>query len=71
MAEGAETIFVWGGDGMVQRCIDVLAGSDARLAVIPAGTANLFASNLGIPDDIVTRSTSGSTVDSGARRRGR
>jgi YegS/Rv2252/BmrU family lipid kinase len=52
LAEGAETIFVWGGDGMVQRAVDVLAGTDARLAILPAGTANLFASNLGIPDDI-------------------
>ena len=52
LKEGAETIFVWGGDGMVQRCVDTMAGSDARLAIIPAGTANLFASNLGIPDDI-------------------
>ena len=52
LAAGAETIFVWGGDGMVQRCVDVLSGSDARLAILPAGTANLFASNLGIPDDI-------------------
>ena len=52
LAEGAETVFVWGGDGMVQRCVDVLAGSDARLAILPAGTANLFASNLGIPGDI-------------------
>ena len=52
LGEGAETIFVWGGDGMVQRCADAMAGSDARLAILPAGTANLFASNLGIPDDI-------------------
>jgi diacylglycerol kinase (ATP) len=52
LADGAETIFVWGGDGMVQRCVDAMAGSDARLAILPAGTANLFASNLGIPDDI-------------------
>ena len=52
LAEGAETIFVWGGDGMVQRCADAMAGSDARLAILPAGTANLFASNLGIPDDL-------------------
>ena len=52
LKDGAETIFVWGGDGMVQRCVDAMAGTDARLAVIPAGTANLFASNLGIPDDI-------------------
>jgi diacylglycerol kinase (ATP) len=52
LKEGAELIFAWGGDGMVQRCVDVLAGSGASLAIIPAGTANLFASNLGIPEDI-------------------
>ena len=50
--EGAELVFAWGGDGMVQRCIDVLAGSQTSLAIIPAGTANLFATNLGIPKDI-------------------
>jgi YegS/Rv2252/BmrU family lipid kinase len=49
LAEGADLIFVWGGDGMVQRCVDVVAGSDATMAILPAGTANLFASNLGIP----------------------
>jgi diacylglycerol kinase (ATP) len=52
LAAGAELVIAWGGDGTVQRCIDVMAGSDAKLAVIPAGTANLFASNLGIPSDI-------------------
>jgi diacylglycerol kinase (ATP) len=50
--EGAELVFAWGGDGMVQRCVDVLAGSKVSLAIIPAGTANLFATNLGIPKDI-------------------
>jgi len=50
--EGAELIVAWGGDGMVQRCVDVLAGSEVVLAIIPAGTANLFATNLGIPSDI-------------------
>jgi len=50
--DGAELVFAWGGDGIVQRCVGVLAGSGARLAIIPAGTANLFASNLGIPQDI-------------------
>ena len=49
---GADLVFAWGGDGMVQRCVDVLAGSQADLAIIPAGTANLFATNLGIPKDI-------------------
>ena len=52
LADGAELVFVWGGDGMVQRCVDVLAGSGATLAIVPAGTANLFATNLGIPQDI-------------------
>ena len=52
LAEGAKLVFVWGGDGMVQRSIDTLAGSKAKLAIIPAGTANLFASSLEIPSDI-------------------
>jgi YegS/Rv2252/BmrU family lipid kinase len=50
--EGAELVFAWGGDGTVRRCIGALAGSGAELAVLPAGTANLFATNLGIPKDI-------------------
>jgi YegS/Rv2252/BmrU family lipid kinase len=50
--DGAELVFVWGGDGMVQRSVDALAGSGAVLAIIPAGTANLFASSLEIPKDI-------------------
>ena len=27
LKQGAELVFVWGGDGMVQRCVDVLAGT--------------------------------------------
>jgi YegS/Rv2252/BmrU family lipid kinase len=50
--DGAELVIVWGGDGMVQRCVDVLAGTDTTLAIIPAGTANLLATNLGIPKDL-------------------
>lgn len=49
---GADLIFVWGGDGMVQRTMDALAGSGATVAIVPAGTANLLAGNLGIPDDL-------------------
>ena len=52
LREGADLLFVWGGDGTVQRCIDALDGADVALAIVPAGTANLFASNLGIPKDI-------------------
>ena len=49
---GAELVFVWGGDGMMQRCIDAMAGSGVTIAILPAGTANLLASNLGIPKDL-------------------
>ena len=49
---GADLVFVWGGDGMVQRCADVLAGTGATMAVLPAGTANLLATNLAIPKDV-------------------
>jgi diacylglycerol kinase (ATP) len=52
LEEGAELVIVWGGDGMVRRCIGVLADSDVSLAIVPAGTSNLFATNLGIPKDI-------------------
>jgi diacylglycerol kinase (ATP) len=54
LAEGAELLFVWGGDGMIQRCVDAWAGSDAALAILPAGTANLLATNLGIQQDIAS-----------------
>src|SRR5450759_2626049 len=50
--QGAEVVFVWGGDGTVQRCIDALAGTEAVLAILPAGTANQLAANLGIPADL-------------------
>jgi YegS/Rv2252/BmrU family lipid kinase len=52
LEQGAELIFVWGGDGTVQRCVDTMAGSKASLAILPAGTANLLASNLGVPRSI-------------------
>jgi diacylglycerol kinase (ATP) len=52
LREGADVIFVWGGDGTVQRCIDAVAGTKAVLAILPAGTANLLAGNLGIPGDL-------------------
>ena len=49
LERGADLIFVWGGDGTVQRCIDALAGTGAAVAILPAGTANLLAGNLDIP----------------------
>jgi YegS/Rv2252/BmrU family lipid kinase len=50
--KGADVVFVWGGDGTVQRCIDALAGSGTAVAILPAGTANLLAANLEIPSDV-------------------
>ncbi|MGZ8651632.1 MAG: diacylglycerol/lipid kinase family protein [Actinomycetota bacterium] len=50
--EGADLVFVWGGDGTVQRSLGELAGSPASLAILPAGTVNLLATNLGIPREL-------------------
>jgi diacylglycerol kinase (ATP) len=50
--DGAELLLVWGGDGTVQRSINAVDGSKTPLAILPAGTANLLATNLGIPQDI-------------------
>lgn len=52
---GADVVLVWGGDGMVQRSVDVLAkaGSKVPLAILPAGTGNLLATNLGVPIDLL------------------
>lgn len=47
-----DLLVVWGGDGMVQRTLDVVAGSKTPVAIIPAGTGNLLATNLGIPHDL-------------------
>jgi diacylglycerol kinase (ATP) len=51
-AKGADVIFVWGGDGTVQRCVNAVAGTGIALAILPAGTANLLAANLGVPHDL-------------------
>jgi diacylglycerol kinase family enzyme len=50
--QGADLVFAWGGDGMARRCIGELAGTKATLAVVPAGTSNLLATNLDVPGDI-------------------
>ena len=48
---GAHVVFVCGGDGTVRSCIEGLAGTDVALAVLPAGTGNLLATNLAVPTD--------------------
>ena len=52
VAQGADVVFVWGGDGTVQRCIDAIAGTETAVAIMPAGTANLLAANLNVPHDL-------------------
>ena len=49
---GADLILVWGGDGTVRRCAAELKGTGAAIGILPAGTANLLASNLGVPSDL-------------------
>ena len=66
--DGADLLLLWGGDGTVQRCIDALAGSNVAIAILPAGTANLLASNLGLPMDLPGRCRSHSTAPGVAGR---
>ncbi|MFI6583378.1 diacylglycerol kinase family protein [Embleya sp. NPDC050493] len=52
LAEGVDLVIAAGGDGTIRECAGALAGTDTPLAVIPAGTGNLLARNLGLPIDI-------------------
>jgi diacylglycerol kinase family enzyme len=52
IAAGARVLFACGGDGTVMAAAAVLAGTDTALAVIPSGTGNLLAMNLGLPNDV-------------------
>ena len=47
--DGAETIIVCGGDGTVRAAAAAVADTECALAVVPAGTANLFATGLDLP----------------------
>lgn len=46
---GYRAVCVVGGDGTIAEAASGLAGSDTPLAIIPAGTANQVALNLGLP----------------------
>jgi YegS/Rv2252/BmrU family lipid kinase len=51
IVDGCDTVFACGGDGTIHDVLQGLAGSQAALAVIPMGTANSLAHDLGLPRD--------------------
>ena len=56
--DGADLILVAGGDGTINEVVNGMAGSDVPLGVLPCGTANVLASELGLgkrPDKVAAR----------------
>ncbi|MFC5004305.1 diacylglycerol/lipid kinase family protein [Dactylosporangium cerinum] len=49
---GVDVVFTCGGDGTVMAVASVLAGTDVALALVPSGTGNLLATNLGVTRDV-------------------
>lgn len=59
---GAHLVVVCGGDGTVMACLGALAGSGLPVAILPVGSGNLLARNLGIPlelDDALATAVDG------------
>ena len=46
---GCDTVFACGGDGTIHNIVQVLANTPVALAVLPMGTANALAHDLGLP----------------------
>ena len=51
LEEGFGTIVAAGGDGTVNEIAGGIAGSDVRFGILPVGTMNVFAAELGIPQN--------------------
>ena len=53
LEDGADVVIAVGGDGMVRTVASAVSGTGHALGIIPIGTGNLFARNMGVPvDDI-------------------
>ena len=55
VADDADLVIVWGGDGTVNEVGSSLMGSETPLGLIPAGSGNGLAGGLGIPRDRARR----------------
>ena len=53
--DGKDALFVVGGDGTVNLAVRGLAGSNTALGVLPGGTANVLAQEMGLPGLTWTR----------------
>jgi len=51
LARGISTIVAWGGDGTMNEIASALAHTDAALALVPSGSGNGLARELGVPFD--------------------
>jgi YegS/Rv2252/BmrU family lipid kinase len=49
VSAGVDLVLACGGDGTVTACAEGIAGTGVPLAIIPMGTGNLLARNLGLP----------------------
>ncbi|MGO9385389.1 MAG: diacylglycerol kinase [Mycobacterium sp.] len=49
LERGTDAVMVTGGDGVVSNAMQVLAGTDIPLGIVPAGTGNDHAREFGIP----------------------
>lgn len=53
LEDGADVVIAVGGDGTVRAVASAVSGTGHALGIIPIGTGNLFARNMGVPvDDI-------------------